>query len=300
VTPLALLLVLLSVGLHVAWNLVSKRERPTSAFFLVCIATSAALLAPVQLWFHDVWLPALGLVWPLLVASGLFSTVYNVALAGAYRAADLSLVYPLSRSVAPVLVALASFGLGRGDRIGWGCWTGIALILLGSGLLPLRSWRDLRLERYLGGGFALAVITACATAGYTLVDDLGVRRAAGSGSLGSLEAGLLYGALHACANSACLAVWVGASAQGRRDLRAVLRGSMGRAALVGVVSYAAYILVLAAMTLVRDVSYVSAFRQLGVPLSVAAGAWLLRERLGGPKLAGAAVVFAGLVLVALR
>lgn len=299
-TEAALLLVLVSVCLHVSWNLVSKQERPTPAFFLVALITSTVLLLPVLVWYRAEVGPLLPRVWLILLATGFFSTVYNVSLAGAYRAADLSLVYPLARSVAPAVVALVGLGLGRGAAIGWGCWAGIALIILGSALLPLRGRRDLHLTNYLSAGFLLPLLTALATAGYTLTDDVGVRAVHDGSDLGAIEAGLLYGALHSWVTTLGLVLVVCVSESGRRQLGTVLRTSVWRAALVGCVSYASYILVLVAMTLVRDVSYVAAFRQLGIPLSVAAGALLLRERFGAPRLAGAAVIFLGLVLVAVR
>lgn len=296
----AALLVLLSAALHVAWNLVSKRRRPSAAFFLTAIATGAVLLTPVLVW-HAARVPdLLPRLAPILLATGLCSTVYNVSLAAAYRAADLSLVYPLARSLAPALVAVVSAGLGRGDAIGWGCWAGIAAIAVGNALLPLERLRDARRGAYLAPGFLLAGLTAAAIAGYTLVDDAGVRTVRAAADLPPLQAGFLYGAFHAWTTALCLGAFVLATAGGRRELRAERKAGLRTAAWVGVTSYAAYILVLTAMTLVADVSYVAAFRQAGVPLSVLAGAGWLGERLGGLRLAGVGVVSAGLVLVALR
>ncbi|MDJ0786347.1 MAG: hypothetical protein QNK05_06035, partial [Myxococcota bacterium] len=68
---------------------------------------------------------------------------------------------------------------------------------------------------------------------------------------------------------------------------------------VGVASYLSYVCVLAAMGLASEVSYVSAFRQAGIPLSVLAGALLLDERVGRLRALGTALVTAGLVCVAL-
>lgn len=297
----AALLVLLSAVLHVAWNLASRRERPSAAFFLVSMAVSALALTPVLVARHAQVAPVLERVWPFLLVTGFFSTSYNLALAGAYRAADLSLVYPLARSLAPVVVAVVSVALGRGGRIGWGCWAGIVLIVAGSVLLPVRRLRDLRIESYLRGGFPLAVIAAVSTAGYTLADDGGVRGTGAGTGLSPGAAGLLYGALHAWATTAGLTAVVVATARGRGELRAALAaGPLRRAAGVGLVSYASYLLVLVAMLLARDVSYVAAFRLLGIPFSVVAAAWVLREPVAPMRWAGAAVVSIGLVGVALR
>jgi drug/metabolite transporter (DMT)-like permease len=300
VTAAAVGLVLVSAALHVTWNVLSKRVRPTPAFFFASLVASALLLSPVLAAFAPRLPGALARVWPALLATSFFSTVYNVALAASYRAGDLTLVYPLARSAAPLLVALASLALGRGDRIGWGLWAGALLVAAGSALLPLRGRRDLRLAVYAQPGFALPLVTAVATAGYTLVDDVGVRSVREAGALAALPSGLLYGALHAWATAAGLGVFVTASRRGRAELRALGIAGLRTAAWVGAASYAAYVLVLAALALAADVSYVAAFRQVGIPLSVAAGILFLGERPGALRLSGAALASAGLALVATR
>ncbi|MPN49957.1 hypothetical protein SDC9_197581 [bioreactor metagenome] len=53
------------------------------------------------------------------------------------------------------------------------------------------------------------------------------------------------------------------------------------------------------MNFVTNVSYIQAFRQLSLPLGFVAGVMILKERSGAPKLAGVAMIVAGLLLVAL-
>ena len=54
------------------------------------------------------------------------------------------------------------------------------------------------------------------------------------------------------------------------------------------------------MPLVSNVSYVQAFRQMSLPLGVAAGVFILKERCPAPRLAGVAAIVAGLVIAALK
>ena len=103
-TQTALLLVVVSVCLHVSWNLISKRERPTPAFFLVALATSTVLLLPVLVWNRADIEPTLMRIWPILLGTAFFSTVYNVALAGASQAAA---------AVTPMMASPASQGRWR-------------------------------------------------------------------------------------------------------------------------------------------------------------------------------------------
>ena len=198
-TIAAIVLILISVVLHVGWNTISKHVVPTAAFFLVAMLISAVALTPILIWLHASVGTVLLEVWPLLLATSFFAALYNVALASAYRAGDLSLVYPLARSLAPLGVALISVALGRGAEIGVGCLAGIAIIVLGSALLPLDDWTGLALERFRSKAFAGALLTATATAGYTVLDDEALRWLRGSEALelGPARISLVYAAFHA-------------------------------------------------------------------------------------------------------
>ena len=81
--------------------------------------------------------------------------------------------------------------------------------------------------------------------------------------------------------------------------REVLATSFWRTALTGASIFFTYSLVLLAMHLARDVSYVVAFRQLSVPIGAALGVIVLKEPLHKPKIIGIAVVTVGLLLVGL-
>jgi uncharacterized membrane protein len=61
-----------------------------------------------------------------------------------------------------------------------------------------------------------------------------------------------------------------------------------------------YALVVWAMAYASDVSYVVAFRQVSIPITVALGIAILGERLTPPKLVGVGIVVIGLLLVVLN
>lgn len=296
----AVLLIFASVALHVTWNAISKSVRPTPAFFLLASVVSSITLLPVVFWHHDIALPTLRLVLPALVPTGVFAAFYNVALARAYRGGDLSLVYPLARSLGPVCVALVSVAIGRGESIGLGCATGIALIALGSAVLPLRHFDAFRLDRYRTPPFVWAVVTAAATAGYTLLDDQALRwlRAESAIPLDTAEQSLLYAAMQAWATTLALGLYVIGARRERAEISEAFRTLRRQALVVGIFGYASYILILAAMAFVDDVTYVAAFRQLGIPLAIFVGMALLREPLSAPRVVGGALCTVGLLLIA--
>src|SRR5205085_8217993 len=127
------------------------------------LAIAVVAFAPVAALAWDVE----GRAVPYVVASAALELVYFALLAAAYARAELSLVYPLARGLAPVLVlAIAVAFLGAGSSAAQVA----GVLAVGGGVLLVRG---------LGGerdaaGTALAVAVAACIAGYTLVDKDGL------------------------------------------------------------------------------------------------------------------------------
>ncbi|MGN0871583.1 MAG: hypothetical protein ACI4UV_10390, partial [Victivallales bacterium] len=69
--------------------------------------------------------------------------------------------------------------------------------------------------------------------------------------------------------------------------------------LAGFFAGLAYLLVLVAMGYVTNVSYIQAFRQLSLPVGLLLGILILKERATFQKIAGLALILAGLTFVTL-
>lgn len=131
--PLALALLLTAAVLHTGWNLLLKRSGADTwlvswwALLLIGLLGLPVLLAD----------PPPPQIWPYLVASAIFETLYFTLLAAAYRSADFSLVYPIARGAAPALIALWAVLL-LGERPSPGGLLGLAVIVAG---LVVVAWR---------------------------------------------------------------------------------------------------------------------------------------------------------------
>src|SRR5437867_3621420 len=161
----ALVLALTAAFVHALWNLLLARARDTEAATAVALVVAIVAFAPVTALAWD----AEAGVWPYLVATGAFELAYFALLAAAYRRAELSLVYPLARGTAPVLV------LGLGALVGFGAsWLqGAGVVLVGVGVVLVRG-----LGRGGGaGGVGVALAIAGCIAAYTLIDKRGLRHA---------------------------------------------------------------------------------------------------------------------------
>jgi len=298
-TGIAILLLIASAFVHAGWNLLGKRRNPTSTFFLLANLIGTLLLTPVILWNWNL-LPAIpAVVWMWLALTGMAQALYYAALAGAYRRADLSIVYPLARSY-PILVVLAvSFLLGRRDQISLQCVAGIVLLVTGCFFLPKQRFTQFHWRDYVQAGALLAMLAACGSAGYSLCDDEALRVLRSHWTmLSKMRISLMYGALEAWTSTIALAVFVCSIPGQRTEWRKDFQTGKQDAFLMGIGIYLAYILVLIAMGFARNISYVVAFRLLGIPLAALLGVLILRESRYPPKFVGVALMFIGLILVA--
>ena len=100
----ALAFALTAAVFHALWNLLLARAPDVEAATVVALLTSELVFAPIAVvvWHVE---PA---VWPWLLGSGLLELAYFALLAAAYRRAPLSVVYPIARGGAPVLVLVVS------------------------------------------------------------------------------------------------------------------------------------------------------------------------------------------------
>lgn len=264
----ALVLALAAACLHASWNLLLARERDVQAATAVAIAVSVVVFAPAAAATWEVDAGAL----PFVAASAALELAYFVLLVAAYQRADVSVVYPLARGLAPVLVAVVAVGaLGASASPG----QIVGVVLVAAGVLLVRGLR--RAAGASGTAFGIAV--AATIAAYTIVDNSGIEHAS---PLAYLELVI-----------APVAV-VGLLGVGRRRAHAAL----GRSTVVaGLASFGAYALVLAALEL-APAAPVAALRETSVVIATALAAVVLGERVTAARIVGSGVVAAGVVLLA--
>jgi drug/metabolite transporter (DMT)-like permease len=273
----AFLLALGSAFLHALWNLILGRERDPEAATAIALVAAVVLFAPVAVWRFD----ADSGVWPYVAVTSMLQLAYFAALATAYRHADVSVVYPVARGLAPVLVLLVGVtvlgaGVSAAQAVGV-CLVGLGVVLVrGLG----RAEGDGR-----GAGAAWGVAVASCIAAYTLVDKHGIEHAS---PIVYLELGMLPATVG----------YVGfllVTEHGGERMRAATRPLPAAA---GLLSFAAYALVLAAL-LRASAASVASVRETSVLIAAFLAAPLAGERVGRGRLAGAALVVGGVASIAL-
>jgi uncharacterized membrane protein len=261
----ALGLALGAAVLHALWNLLLAGSRDVLAATAVALGSSIVLALPFALATWGIEREAV----PWLVASGALELLYFFALTAAYRRADLSVVYPLARGGAPVLVLLGAVATGYDPN----ALEVLGVLAVACGVVLVRGAAGDR------RGLALGLLVAALIAGYTLVDSEGIQHANPVPYLVLILVPAALGAALAC---------------GRERLRSEFRT---RAVLAGCGGFLAYALVLGALQL-APAAPVAAVRETSVLFAVALAAPLLGERVTTARLAGAALVVAGILALA--
>jgi drug/metabolite transporter (DMT)-like permease len=267
----ALALALAAPVLHAGWNVLLRGSDDVEARTAVVLGLSLLLFAPVA---AATWSVSWSVV-PYVAASAALEGAYFALLVVAYRRRELSVVYPVARGSAPLLVLLGT-AVVLSRHVSAGAAGGVCLVAAGVVLV--------RGIRRGAEGVLVALAIGCAIAGYTLVDKDGLRHAA---ALPYLELVM--------APVGLAAVPIVAARRGAQALRAELGLS---ALLAAAGSFGAYALVLAALRL-APAPEVAAVRETSVVLATLLAAVFLRERVGAERLAGAAAVAGGVALLAL-
>jgi drug/metabolite transporter (DMT)-like permease len=268
----ALLLALSAAFLHALWNLLLAGARDGQAAGAVMLFVSAAVFAPVAAVTWNVQSSAV----PYLVGSATFQLAYFALLVAAYRRAELSLIYPIARGLAPVIVLVVT-ALALAVRPT--ALESLGVIIVGVGVVLVRGVRH---------GDSRGVLFSCAIAaciaGYTIIDKEGIRYAdpVSYFEIVNLVVALVFGS-------------VVARRVGFRGLRAELGA---RSVVAGLAGFVAYVLVLAALER-APAAAVAAVRETSVVIATVLAAVVLSERVDGTRLVGATAVVIGVALIAL-
>ncbi len=273
----AFVLALGSAFLHALWNLILGREHDPEAATAVALVAAVVLFAPVAIWHYD----ADSGVWPYVAVTSMLQLLYFATLATAYRRADVSVVYPIARGLAPVLVLLVAVVV-LGVHASAAQAAGVCLV--GLGVVLVRGVGSADADgRSTGAAFGVAV--AACIAAYTLVDKHGIEHAS---PVVYLELGMIPATVGYVA-------FLLVAEHGTVRLR---RAARPLPALAGVLSFVAYALVLAALARAAAAA-VAAVRETSVVIAALLAAPLAGERVGPGRLAGAALVVAGVAFIAL-
>jgi drug/metabolite transporter (DMT)-like permease len=270
--PLDALGLALAAGvLHAGWNTLLRGSTDVQATTAAALGLGLVIFAPVAALTGHVPLAA----WPYMASSGALETVYFFLLVAAYKQRELSVVYPIARGSAPVLVLIGS-AVVLGRAVSGGEAAGVILVTVGVLLVRGIARR--------ADGLAIGLAIGLCIAGYTLTDKTGIRHAS---PVPYLELTMTPSAVAACG-------WLVA----RRGIGALRSQARWTTVAAAIGSFGAYALVLAALRLASAPS-VAAVRETSIVVAALFAAVFLHERVTPQRLAGAVAVAGGVALLAL-
>ena len=275
--PLAAILMLVAGVLHATWHAIVKTGSSLSILAGMGLV-SGMLTVP---WLFLVPVPS-GSTWPIILVSLALHAGYKASLAAAYRWGELGRSYPIARGTVPLFATLFAYlGLQQHPRPGQ--FIGIAVIILG----VLGLARDRIHGPIDGRAFRAAIFAAAMVAAYSVIDAAGTRRPEGWASFTAwvivLDSVTFFLLATSCRGAAVLLDIR------RAPFRILVAG------VLGVSSFAVFLWALSR----NPIANVVAFRECSVLFASLIGLVFLGERATPWRLGCAALVAAGLVLVAL-
>lgn len=283
-TLTALCLVLLAAITHAIWNLSAKHAAQSSHFVFLYSAGSVLIYGPIVagvLWLERPHFEVRH--WLALAATSVLHLAYSVCLQRGYRHSDLSVVYPVARGTGPLLSFVgASVFLAETPTLQ--SVAGVALIV--GGILLVAGILGHHRRAPVAGVF-WGLATGAFIAGYTLNDGYAVKVLLISPFL-----------IDFTGNAFRMLVLAPRALRDAPRLAGEIREFRRPVLMVSVLGPLGYILVLFAMRL-APVSHVAPARELSTLVGAWFGSRLLREESGPWRVAGAALIVAGVVSLAL-
>jgi drug/metabolite transporter (DMT)-like permease len=277
------LLLVISAVAHAGWNFLARSAADRAVFLWMAVGAASLLALPLVVTGDALSREA----WLIAGASGAIEALYFATLARAYRAGDFSLIYPMIRGVAPMLVALWAWLL-LDQEIAVIGFAGIALVVSGLVFMGYAAWsRGIEHHRIAPRQLAVALAVPIIVSTASTVEAAGVRHA------DPLAFGIVTLAIATLLRAPAFL-----TAPGRRRVRAELAVSWKRPLAAGLCVIAAFALSLVAMRR-APAGYVVAVREMSIVIAVIAGWRFLDESQGVLRLIASIVILAGVALIVL-
>jgi len=225
-------------------------------------------------------------MWGFAVLSMILESIYFILLCSAYSDHDFSLVYPIARGAAPALLVLWS-AIFLHEELTPGGYIGLAMITGGMIVIGATTLIQSNGEKPHLRGILTALSVAFIISIYTLVDGAAVKNGQ------ALPYGLFMFSMMPFVTTPCLVQKFG---WGR--FTESWRKNRGYLLLGGALGLVAYMLALFAYTF-APLSYSGAIREVSAVIGAFLGWRFLKEELGGVRVVGAAIVFTGVMVIAI-
>lgn len=282
-----LALVLSAALLHAFWNLLSKKAGGGAPFIWLMYIVSTILYLPLLIYCiqqQGETIFSLPVLW-LSLSSAVLHIGYFLILQKGYRAADLSVVYPLARGTGPLFSCAAAI-LFLNEPLRLTATIGLVLILAGVLVITGISLGKKNSEKVMTGVF-WGVLTGLLIALYTFNDAFAIK----NHSLSPLV-------LTFVSNIFCTVLLLPFVISKKPELKREVKTHKWSIIAIGLLSPAAYILVLEALKF-APLTLVAPARETSILLGVFMGAKVLSEKDGKRRLIASVLILGGIIALSL-
>jgi len=276
--PGIIIIVLAAAAMHAGWNAIAKTgSDPFISISLIGIFGGFATMTLLP--FIPVPPDEL---WPWIVASALVHTGYKLFLIQAYKAGDLSQVYPLARGTAPLIVTIFSiFFLDEA----FGSFQIFGVIVLVSGIWLMGVRGSATLGRLDGRAVFFAIATSMFIATYTIIDGLA----------GRIAPTVLTFLVYMTSLDGIILAIIFICVRGTSGLRQI--APFWRQGLIGgIMSNTAFALSIWAMKS-APIALVAALRETSIIFAVLIARVVLKEKMTGWRIAAALLIATGIIFM---
>ena len=295
---LPVILIICSAILHSTWNMLLKRNKATLASYIIMYGPDLIIWGQMQLWTPvDVWhMPFAFFV--MVFLSVCCDLSYGCCLMAAYKRMDMSISYPMMRSLPIIFTMCITSALHLGQSLSALAIAGMLIAFVGCLLMPLKDFSEFSIGRYLNRNIFLISLVALGTTGYTIFDKhaQALMAAQSSSEISPVMLSVTFYSTRVIFQN--VMGWiVGMSIPScRRDFLPTLKAHAASVFCAGSCSSLTYILVLVAMHFVTNVSFIQAFRQIGLPIGMFMAIIFLHEKCTLTKVVGVTLIITGLAL----
>ncbi|MCQ3936729.1 MAG: hypothetical protein DPW18_06740 [Chloroflexi bacterium] len=278
----ALILLFLSASMHALWNFLLKNAE--EKYIAMGWQTILSGILALGVMFYSGLPPRE--MWGFAVVSMLLEAIYFILLCIAYSDHDFSLVYPIARGGAPALL-VAWTAIFLQERLTTGGYIGLAMITIGMMVIGATALLQSKGEKLHLKGVFTALAVALVISLYTFIDGFAVR----NGPV--LPYGLSMFVMVPFVTTPYITHHYGWESFVR-----VWKTNRNYLLMGGVLGLVAYMLALFAYTF-APLSYSGAIREVSAVIGAFLGWRFLNEQMGGVRVAGSAIVFAGVMVIAI-
>ncbi len=223
---------------------------------------------------------------------------YGYCLMAAYKRMDMSISYPMMRSLPIIFTMCITSALHLGQPLAWTAIIGMLVAFVGCLLMPLKDFKEFSIGRYLNRNIFLISLVALGTTGYTIFDKqaMALMTECSSKDISPVMLSVTYYSTRVLFQNVCGWTVGTIMPSCRRDILPTLKAHAASVFCAGFCSSLTYILVLVAMHFVTNVSFVQVFRQIGLPIGMFMAIIFLHEKCTLTKIVGVTLIITGLAL----